>query len=358
MNDTMRILAQPLYKTENPYAQTVYAPMAALGVDVQEFSIKRLLLGRYDIWHRHWPERSLNERNLGVVLLKLLAAVFCTWVARLKGIRIVWTAHNLQAHEQYYPSLERLFWFWFTRNLDGYISLSHTALNAVQERFPNLEHLPGFVIPHSHYRGQYLDTVTCAEARHYLNVPQDAQVILLFGKLRPYKNISKLIQVFQKSARDQQALYIVGSPATSALAHELLSLGQNDERVKLVLERIDDHNVQYYFRAADLVVLPYSEVLNSGAALLSLSFDCPVLAPNIGSLAELGDHVGARWFQTYSGELTADHLLNAIVWAISPSRTSPAPLETFSPETISKKTVIAYQTLLSKSSIPLSKELA
>ncbi|MEM7064916.1 MAG: glycosyltransferase [Cyanobacteria bacterium P01_B01_bin.77] len=358
MTDTMRVLAQPLYKTENPYAQTVYAPMAALGVDVQEFSAKRLLFGRYDIWHRHWPERALNERNLGAVLLKLLAAVLCTWVARLKGIRIVWTAHNLQAHEQYYPSLEKLFWFWFTRNLDGYISLSHTALQAVQERFPNLKHLPGFVIPHSHYRGQYLDTITSAEARRHLNIPPSAQVVLLFGKLRPYKNVSRLIQVFQECAKDQHALYIVGSPATSELAHELSNLGQNDRRVQLVLERIDDHNVQYYFRAADLVVLPYSEVLNSGAALLSLSFDCPVLAPSIGSLAELGDHVGASWFQTYSGELTAAHLLNAIAWAASSSHAPHAPLGAFSPETISKKTVIAYQTLLSESSIPLSKEPA
>lgn len=358
MTETIRVLAQPLHKTGNPYAQSIYAPMAALGVDVHEFSVKRLLLGRYHIWHRHWPERALNDHHLGTVLLKLMAAVLCTVVARLKGVRIIWTVHNLKAHEQYYPKLEQLFWFWFTRNLDGYISLSQAALMAAQRTFPALINYPSFVIPHSHYRGQYPDTITRDEARDYLNIPKEAQVILLFGKLRPYKNIPQFIRTFQQSPIDQHILYVVGSPATPKLGQDLLTLAENDERVQLVLNHIDDQDVQYYFRAADLVVLPYSEVLNSGAALLALSFDCPVLAPSIGSLGELGDHMGSAWFRTYTGELTVNILLEATTWATSEHRSSCIPLEMFSPEALSQKTVMAYQTLLSKSALPLSKEIA
>jgi beta-1,4-mannosyltransferase len=42
-------------------------------------------------------------------------------------------------------------------------------------------------------------------------------------------------------------------------------------------------------RAADLIALPYKEILNSGSAILALSFDRPILVPAAGALAELSE---------------------------------------------------------------------
>ena len=97
--------------------------------------------------------------------------------------------------------------------------------------------------------------------------------------------------------------------------------------------------------------------MNSGAALLSLSFDCPVLAPNQGSLAELADCVGTAWLQLYDGELTADILRDAVQWGVLDHRPDRAPLEELSAEAISSKTVMAYQALLPESSLSFSKEV-
>ncbi|MDY7008651.1 MAG: hypothetical protein SWX82_33215 [Cyanobacteriota bacterium] len=51
----------------------------------------------------------------------------------------------------------------------------------------------------------------------------------------------------------------------------------NDSRIKLKFGFVPDKKLQEYFRAANFVVLPFKDILNSGNALLALSFDCPVL---------------------------------------------------------------------------------
>ena len=48
-----------------------------------------------------------------------------------------------------------------------------------------------------------------------------------------------------------------------------------------------DNELQYYFRAADVAVLPYRAVTTSGAAYLAFSFEVPIVAPRLGPFPEL-----------------------------------------------------------------------
>ena len=101
-----------------------------------------------------------------------------------------------------------------------------------------------------------------------------------------------------------------------------------------MLRYISDEETQIYLRASDLVVLPYRDILNSGSALLALSFDRPVWLPE-GNLADdLRDVVGEAW--VYSGELTPNNLLNALGKScLLPERTDGSHLEAFSSATVS-----------------------
>ena len=282
----MRILAQPAFKSSNPYTGTIYHAMIALGTVVDEFSPTKLLVGNYDVWHRHWPSRSLNHPNPLTALVKVLAAVTCTLIARLKGIRIIWTIHNVGSHEQFYPRLERLYWLFFIAQLDGYISLSESALLAATKRYPRLAQLPGTVVPHIHYREHYKNTMTPKEARKQLHISSSAKVILLLGKLRRYKNIPALVHTFRQMAEPQSLLYIVGQPASDAVADSIRASVQGADNIRLVMEHVAADDVQMYLRAADMVALPYREILNSGSALLALSFDCPVLVLDKGRMEQ------------------------------------------------------------------------
>ena len=51
-------------------------------------------------------------------------------------------------------------------------------------------------------------------------------------------------------------------------------------------EFIPDHDIELYFKAADVLVLPYRHIYQSGVLFLGYSFGLPVLAADVGSLRE------------------------------------------------------------------------
>ena len=81
--------------------------------------------------------------------------------------------------------------------------------------------------------------------------------------------------------------------------------------------------------SADAVVLPYRNILNSGAALFALSRNRPVLAPNIGSLPELRETVGSDWIYLYHGEFNQCVLIDFIAWMRRTKRSEVAPLDSY-----------------------------
>ncbi|MEP3832123.1 hypothetical protein, partial [Rhodopirellula bahusiensis] len=70
--------------------------------------------------------------------------------------------------------------------------------------------------------------------------------------------------------------------------------------------------VANYFAACDLVVLPYSDILNSGSLLLALSMSRPALITDKGATPEIADLVGHTWVQMYGGELTMEAIKRAL----------------------------------------------
>ena len=238
---------------------------------------------------------------------------------RVRGTKIIWTVHNLKAHEGQHPRLEQWFWPAFTKRLDGYIALTSSGQTVARERFANLDRLKGFVIPHGHYRGEYpLDAGI--DARRELGIAPQARVFLFFGQIREHKNVPGLIRAFRKIVGRDAILCIAGRPTPASVAEELQREAAGDPRIQLHLENIPKERVQFFFRAADLVVLPYRDILNSGTALLALSFSRPILVPSRGAMGELQASVGPEWVRTFQSELDTEELENALKWATGAAR--------------------------------------
>src|SRR5690606_36127483 len=102
-----------------------------------------------------------------------------------------------------------------------------------------------------------------------------------------------------------------------------------------------------YFRAADLVVLPYREILNSGTALLALSFDRPVLLPEAGAGDELTRRVGSEWVCTYEHELSATDIERGLAMGSAlPERTLGEHLAQLSASAVSEALLQVYAELV------------
>jgi beta-1,4-mannosyltransferase len=340
----MRVLAWPARANQNlnPYNALLYAALEQIGVRVLEWRGAFSDLEHVDVLHLHWPESPLNLPDPSGIDLVLEAVR----LARAQNVRVVWTAHNLKAHAGIHPLLERAFWTMFCALLDGVIGLSSHSCTALLEKHSSLKLVPITVIPHGHYRDAYPNTVSRGEARNVLNLPLERPVLAFVGQLRAYKGIPELFAAFGKLEGDVRLL-IAGKPVPPEDAPHLEALAARDPRVHLEFGFVAEDRLQLVFNAADLIVLPYRQILNSGSALLSLSFNTPVLAPAIGSLPELAQTVGGGWVQLFSEDLGATDLRNALEVA-QRLRGRVAPLEPFNWAQIAEDTKRFYLELTNR----------
>jgi glycosyltransferase involved in cell wall biosynthesis len=339
------VMSWPAFRSENPYNVALYREMQLLGAAVSEFSPWGLLRTVPDIVHFHWPDITINRRSLpravarGVALLMLVAA------ARARGARVVWTVHNLQSHERRHPRLERWFWRGFVALLSGFTALSPGGMEAARRRHPGLRRVPGFVIPSGHFLGLYPDELTDEAARLRLGIAAESKVIGFLGQIRAYKNVPHLVRTFRQLPDPGLRLLVAGRPDSPELADEIRTAAGEDARIRCVLAHVPDDEIQLYLRACDVVTLPFTDVLNSGSALLALAFGRRVLVPALGAMGELRDDVGEAWVRTYSGELTAEELRGALAWADGRAPGRCSALDTLTWASVARRTLDAYAAL-------------
>jgi beta-1,4-mannosyltransferase len=309
----MRILAWPTQTPLNPYTSLVYSN---LGPQVQTDSWPGNPARKYAIWHVHWPDSLLNIRNAPHAAFKVSGLFAATDFMRARGTKLIWTMHNFASHEALHPKLEPWFWRQFIQRVDGAISLSNAGLAMALQRFPRLQQLPTTVIRHGHYRDQYLPPIV--DARSLLGIPSKARVMMFFGAVRAYKNVDTLVKMFRSLPEDGTLLYVVGQPNSVPLSDFIKQEAANDPRISLKFDWVDSKDVSMYLSAADLVVLPYREVLNSGSALLALSCNRPILVPDLGAMGELKLDFSTDWVRTFKGPLDAAILKDALLWSSQP----------------------------------------
>lgn len=228
------------------------------------------------------------------------------------GARIVWTAHNAIPHDTPFPEEHG----WLRRQLIDRCALIHcltrSSIAELNARF-DLGDTPIAVVPHPSYRGAYPDYLTRASARRLLGIDADAQVLLSFGSIQSYKGFDTLCEAFDLViGRGQRRchLLIAGGAADPALVGRLCGWAEGREDVTFEIGKIADDDVQVMFRAADLVVCPYRETMNSGVAILALSFGVPMVASAQGAFVELAGS-GVVTFEPAGGAMALAEALRA-----------------------------------------------
>lgn len=293
--------------TTNPYIAMLHRALQRTpGVESLLFSYRRALIGGYDVVHMHWPETRLGGRSPLRRAVRLLFAFLFILRVRISGIPVVRTLHNLER-----PSgLGRLDYAWL-RLVDRCTTL-HIVLNPATPPTG----LPTVTILHGHYRDWF--------ARIPVGAPVTGRLVFA-GLVRGYKNVAGLVTAFRE-ARSEDAsltLLVAGSPSGADLEDEIRRAAAGDEATTLDFRFLDDADLARVITSGELVVLPYRHMHNSGAVLLSLSLNRPVLVPDNEANRILADEVGPGWLHTFTDVLTGDDIRRALGCARTPRAPRP-----------------------------------
>lgn len=309
----MKILAYP--KDKNPYQELLYTEMRKLGDIIYYLSpttssetlnlllflpkIIALRFRGFNIFHLHWTYAFLPSASFWHTHFGRRVAYghynFLLFFLCLLGFRIVWTAHNVLPHESIFlddvKARKKL-----VEQSRLVIAHSKSTRDEILNKIRLDEAIDKIrIIPHGSYVGVYPVGISRTESRKKLHV-QDADFIFLYlGQIRKYKGVDFLLDVFGLlDQRKNVRLVIAGECMDSTIKSRIESL-LDSGRILFFEGRIPDDELQVFFSAADVVVLPFMSVATSGSALLALSFGKSIIVPDIGDVASLPEDIAYKY---------------------------------------------------------------
>ncbi|NJR59650.1 MAG: glycosyltransferase family 4 protein [Cyanobacteria bacterium CRU_2_1] len=319
---SLRVLTSHIHLQDNQYITCLWSSVKQHGVDVDLLRLTQIIAQKIiggqkmaDVIHLHWVQKfcPLAHKKTPQAFLSTLKYLVGFIFLKLQGYKFVWTVHNTFSHDPKLPSIEYGFRWILSRICNDIIVMSEYGKQEFIQMFGRSQHI--HIIPHGNYIGAYPNRISRSEARQKLGIAPDQKVFLHLGQLKPYKGINQLLVAFSQIRESDAVLLIAGSCKDDQLAEEIQQAARSDSRVLLKLEFIPDEDIQLYMNACDWVVLPYQKILNSGSALLALSFSRPVIVPQKGALTELIEDSKQGFCYAEDGDLakSIDRALNTPV---------------------------------------------
>lgn len=288
------LLFFPDYRAANPYQRLLYEHAGGWlrprpgGVDEAVEALRRKGPGERVVFHLHWEDAAYRQEADEAAAWRA-AQVFLDGLEAFVdgGGRLLWTLHNAQPHDARHLPVHRALALRLADLADVVHVHSHVAAAFAVER---LGAEPGrvAVVPHGNYLPLHRPRGGPAgAARAALGLPEDGRILLLFGRLGPYKGAAELLEAFAAAAAPDLHLLVAGRQV-EPLGPQLARLPE-EVRARVAVRDgfVPEGEVEALFHAADAAVLPYRAILTSGAALLALSLRRPVVAPAFEGLAEL-----------------------------------------------------------------------
>src|ERR1041385_1943980 len=231
------------------------------------------------IFHILWPNKFVHfDRTI-------LNLYYRSW-----GKKLVFTAHNVntEARDLTDSALNRLSLriqyhlmdhiFVHTPKMQNELAAEYAV---TPNKITSLTYPINNVVPTTN--------LTRENARRKLGIPSSEKTVLFFGNIAAYKGVEDLIRALPllRGRLRQFRVLLVGRVREERYFNELRELIYESGVTDLVHETfnyVPDDQVEVYFKAADVLVLPYRRIFQSGVLFLSYGFGLPVIVSDAGSL--------------------------------------------------------------------------
>jgi glycosyltransferase involved in cell wall biosynthesis len=252
---------------------------------------------------RYWAATiSLLRRQRAAVvhvigfftLLSAWAWLLEALALRLLAHRFVLTVHNVLPHDAHNAVNRLLFRLIYAVPHTLVVHTRRMSERLQREfgvrpgRIVVMEHGIDRIVPPSAGRRSWL--------REQCGLGSAQRIVLFFGNVAKYKGLDVLIQAFSRFPEGSQAVLVVAGRCLDAALKKDLQAGLGpllaSGRAFWFDGFVPEASVLDYFHGADLLAMPYRHIDQSGVVFMALATGLPVVASDVGSLAEYVPHTG------------------------------------------------------------------
>ncbi|WCI08737.1 glycosyltransferase [Arthrobacter sp. OVS8] len=308
----------------NPYQALLYRRFGESGIAVAPILKPDRFRGLLDFQrmasttslHLHWNSwMTLGAAEVGRARSIGLGMAGRLEQLRDKGVNVVWTVHNVYPHDAVHVDVELEIQQRVADAANIVHVMSASTVDAMNG-FVRLDSEKIVVAPHPSYKGAYVDVVTRDEARAMLGLGPDEVVFVLFGALKSYKGLDRLLDAADILAAGSPEfrfrVLIAGGSDGSQAVREFVNRALVHPNVLIESGKVPNDRAQYFLRAADIGLVNYERSLNSGAALLYGTFDLPVVAADTPTFREGLDAVSTLFVEDGSAEAFARAMVASV----------------------------------------------
>lgn len=225
--------------------------------------------------------------------LQFFDRTFLVSLYKIAGKKVVFTAHNVNAgrRDQRDSWLNRITLRYEYKIVDHLFVHTQKMKDELVKQFDvRAEKIT--VIPYGINNAVPFTELTREEARRQLGLQNHEKVILYFGAIKAYKGLEYLVAAFQQiAAGGDYRLIIAGEQKKGYEEYwqsiqQMIEHGPSREKISLAIKFIPDSETEIYFKSADVAVLPYTEIFQSGILFMAYAYGLPVIATDVGSFSE------------------------------------------------------------------------
>jgi D-inositol-3-phosphate glycosyltransferase len=135
-------------------------------------------------------------------------------------------------------------------------------------------------------------SISSTAAKQHLGMNSGDKAMLFFGNIAPYKGLEYLVDAFTQLVKDDESYRLIIAGEIKRChdywndIQKTIAESEIGHRITSRIEYIPDEEAELYFKAADVLILPYARVFQSGVLFLGYSFGLPAIAADVGSLRE------------------------------------------------------------------------
>lgn len=309
----------------NPFQRLLYCRAAQAGYAVVP-AVRFDELGAVNwkgrsVYHLHWLASVLSgvkSNDDANARIKSFEQSMLRW--QKNGHKIVWTMHNILPHNVAFEKAE----ITLREVIVEYADAIHVMSEESTERASKYYKVPNekvFFVPHPSYENWYANAKDPTTARFDLGVGQKDFVFVQFGALHRYKGVLELIDAYKslqaKYISKSFRLVIAGMPSDKLYLTEILDAISNLSTISLIQGAMQEKEIQTLFNAADIIVAPYVQTLNSGVALLAATFKKPLVAPAAAGVSHTYSEDMTLLYNGRSGNKLIDAMERSLSYSMS-----------------------------------------